>query len=161
MMRTLPLIRSVALLTMIAAGIMSAEGGQRPSFRTGVELVSLSVTVTDPSGRYVGDLDPPDFTVLEDGQPQDLMFFSPATTALAVSLLIDSSASMEQQFPLAQKAATEFVARLRPGDTAQIVDFDSRVQVLQPFTDERSALERAIGSIRAGGTTHSNISSRR
>jgi Ca-activated chloride channel family protein len=126
---------------------------QRPSFRAGVELVSMSVTVTDARGRYVSGLDPSDFTVLEDGRPQELVFFSTAITALTVSLLIDSSASMEQQLPMAQKAAAEFVGRLHPGDTAQIVDFDSRVQVLQAFTDERDVLEQAIWSVTAGGST--------
>ena len=126
---------------------------QRPSFRAGVELVSLSVTVTGPAGRYITDLSTDDFTVIEDGRQQELAFFSHASTALAVSLLLDSSASMEGQLPLAQKAASEFVARLRPGDTAQIVDFDSRVQVLQAFTGQRDALERAVWSVQAGGST--------
>jgi Ca-activated chloride channel family protein len=143
-----------ALALIVSSATMSARAGeQRSAFRAGVELVSLSVTVTDSRGRYVSDLITPDFTVLEDGRPQDLVFFSPATTALAVSLLIDSSASMEHQLPLTQKAASEFVARLRHGDTAQIVDFNSRVQVLQDFTSERQALEQAIWSIEAGGST--------
>jgi hypothetical protein len=56
----------------------------------------VSVTVTDARGRYVSDLDTSDFTVLEDGRPQELVFFSSAVTALTVSLLIDSSASMDR-----------------------------------------------------------------
>lgn len=146
--RLWPLVLSVAL----SAGI-ALEARQRPTFRVGVDLVSLSVTVTGPGGRHVGDLSADDFVVLENGRPQELVFFSRASTALSVSLLLDSSASMEQQLPMAQKAATEFVARLRPGDVAEVVDFDSRVDVLQPFTADRGAMDAAIQRVRAGGST--------
>jgi len=147
------LCRLLLVLGVCAGALVALEARQRPAFRAGVELVSLSVTVTGSGGRYIGDLSAGDFTVLENGRPQDLVFFARASTALAVALLLDSSASMEQQLSVAQKAASDFVARLRPGDVAQIMDFDSRVQVLQPFTDDRDALERAIGSTTSGGST--------
>lgn len=144
--------RFLVLSLSVTAGFPVAAQ-PRPSFRAGVDLVSLSVTVTDSGGRYVGDLSAHEFAVLEDSRPQELVFFSRATSALAVSLLIDSSASMEDELPFAQKAASEFVTRLRPGDSVQIIDFDSRVQVLQPFTADRNALERAISSVESGGST--------
>jgi Ca-activated chloride channel family protein len=126
---------------------------QRPSFRTGVDLVMLNTTVTGPGGRHVGDLTADDFLVFEDGRPQEITFFSRAETPLAVSLLIDTSASMEDRLPMAQKAAIDFIAKLRPGDTAEIVTFDNRTEVLQPFTSDRHSLETAILSTRASGST--------
>ena len=143
---------SVVIGCMLLA-IVVAGAQQLPTFRAGVDLVMLSVTVTDGDDRPVGGLDSVDFAILEDGRPQELAYFSPATTGLSVSLLIDSSDSMTGQLALAQKAALDFVAHLRPGDVAQIVDFDSRVRVLQPFTDDRAALEAAIERLNAGGTT--------
>jgi VWFA-related protein len=101
----------------------------------------------------VSDLRTEDFTILEDGRKQEITFFERATSPLAVSLLIDSSTSMQRQMALAQQAATEFVARLRPGDLAQVVDFDRRVQVLQPFTDDRETLNRAIQRVVPRGST--------
>jgi Ca-activated chloride channel family protein len=140
---------AVALIAMAVAG----EARQRGTFRSGVDVVSLSVTATGPGGRYVSDLQKQDFTVLEDGRPQELTFFERATTPLAVSLLIDSSTSMMRQLPLAQQAASEFVLRLKPGDLAQVIDFDRRVQVLQGFTSDRDTLERAIRRVVARGST--------
>lgn len=138
----------------IAVGLIAVvDARQRSTFRGGVDLVSLSVTVTGPGGRYVTDLDAADFSVLEDGRKQELSFFERASTPLAVSLLIDSSTSMYNELPLAQQAASEFVDRLRPGDLAQVVDFDRRVQVLQPFTDDRETLQRAIRRVVARGST--------
>jgi VWFA-related protein len=140
-------------LTFVILALCVSVDAQRPPFRSGVDLVSLTVTVTGPGGRYVSDLQAGDFTLLEDGKKQDLTFFERADTPLAVSLLIDSSTSMMRQMPLAQQAASEFVERLRPGDLAQVIDFDRRVQVLQPFTNDREILGRAIRRVTARGST--------
>lgn len=142
-----------AVCLLVALGVAAAAQAQRGTFRGGVDLVTLSVTVTGPHGRYVSDLEAGDFTILEDGRKQAISIFERAKSPLAVSMLIDSSGSMARQLPMAQRAASGFVARLRPGDLASIVDFDRRVQVLQPFTDDRAALERAIRRVAARGST--------
>ena len=144
-------VGTFAIVLLSATVVLDAR--QRATYRAGVDLVTLSVTVTDAGGRPVGGLDAKDFVVLEDGRRQQLTYFAPATTGLSVSLLVDSSASMEEQMFPAQKAASDFVARLRPGDVAQIVDFDSRVQILQTFTDDQSLLEAAIQRLAPGGST--------
>ena len=141
---------ALAIGVAVAAVQVQAQSG---TFRASVDLVTLSVTVTGPNGRYISDLEAGDFTILEDGKKQNISIFERANSPLAVSLLIDSSGSMVRQMPLAQRAASEFVARLRTGDLASIVDFDHRVQVLQPFTDDRVALERAIQRVVARGRT--------
>jgi Ca-activated chloride channel family protein len=125
---------------------------QSPSFRTGVELVSLNVTVTD-GAHYVGDLTREDFQVFEDGVHQEITYFSRANLPVALALLIDTSASMESRLPTAQEAAIGFARRLRPQDLAEIVDFDSRVVILQPFANDVTALEQAIRKTAAGGST--------
>src|SRR5258708_6321150 len=84
-----------ALALAVAGGV--ALAAQRPSFRTGVDLVLLNVSVTGPGGRHVGDLTADDFAVFEDGHPQSVSFFSRADTPLSVSLLIDTSSSMEDR----------------------------------------------------------------
>src|SRR4051794_7986116 len=73
-----------------------APSGDKPQvFRAGVEIVSLNVTVTDPQGHYITDLGQDDFSVFEDGAKQDLTYFNRTNLPIALSLLIDSSASME------------------------------------------------------------------
>ena len=78
---------------------------QRSAFRAGVDLVSLSVTATDSDQRYVPDLNREDFAVTENGVPQQLTFFAKAAVPLALALLLDTSASMEQNLATAQEAA--------------------------------------------------------
>ena len=55
-----------------------------------------------------------------------------------MSLLLDTSASMEEHLPTLQVAATNFVKRLRDSDVAQVIDFDSRVEIRQAFTSNQS-----------------------
>ncbi|HEY6362650.1 MAG TPA: VWA domain-containing protein [Vicinamibacterales bacterium] len=124
-----------------------------PAFRIGVDVVSLNVTATDGRNRYVTDLEQADFSVFEDGVRQELTFFNRRPRPIALSLLLDSSASMEQHLPMLQTAATNFVRRLKPSDLAQIVDFDSRVEIRQAFTASQPDLEAAIRDTVAGGST--------
>jgi Ca-activated chloride channel family protein len=124
-----------------------------PSFKAGVEVVSLSVTVTDPGSKFVTDLDRGDFTVFEDGVKQDLVFFTKSNLPIALSILLDTSASMEDRLPIAQAAASGFARRLKPQDLAQVVDFDSKVEIVQGFTNDHKALDAAINRTTAGGST--------
>ena len=126
---------------------------QAPAFRSGVDVVSLTVTVTDPAGRYVTDLGADDFTILEDGVTQEIGFFNRTSLPLSVALLVDSSASMDEKMQTAQTAALGFVESLRPQDSVQVVDFDSRVAVAAPFGTPRQEVAKAIRSIVAGGST--------
>jgi Ca-activated chloride channel homolog len=125
----------------------------RPAFRAGVDIVSLNVTVMDPGNRYVTDLDQGDFLVFEDGVKQEVTFFNKRQQPIALSLLLDSSASMEDKLGTLQKAASEFIRTLKPSDLAQIVDFDSRVEIRQAFTSNKQELESAILDTAAGGST--------
>jgi Ca-activated chloride channel family protein len=134
------------------AGPASANR-QQPSFRAGVEVVSLNVTVTDGTNRYVTDLDSAEFSVFEDGVKQEVSFFNRRQQPIALSLLLDSSASMEDKLSTLQTAATNFVRRLKANDIAQIIDFDSRVEIRQTFTGNQPELETAIGRMAAGGST--------
>jgi Ca-activated chloride channel homolog len=122
-------------------------------FRSAVDVVLLNVTVTDGAKRYVTDLELGDFTVQEDGRPQNITFFRKADVRMALALLIDSSASMERALATAQDAAIGFVRELGPADLATVIDFDSKVQVLAPFSADKSELEASIRSTVAGGST--------
>jgi Ca-activated chloride channel family protein len=129
------------------------SGAQAPSFRAGVDVVSLNVTVTDGTARYMTDLEMGDFSVFEDGVKQDITLFSRTNLPIALALLLDTSASMEGRLHVAQEAAVGFAKRLRTQDIAEIVSFDSRVVVLQPFTSQTSELEQAIRKTSPGGST--------
>ena len=145
-----------AVIAAVVLPLVHAQtpGRQEPQiFRANVDVVSLNVTVVDNENHYVTDLAESDFSVFEDGAKQDLIFFNRSSLPIALSLLIDTSASMENRLQIAQEAAIGFAKKLRPQDFAQIVDFDSRVEITQDFTNSVPDLERAIRSTVAGGST--------
>jgi Ca-activated chloride channel family protein len=154
---------AMALLAAGAAPHLRAGGGpQAPApppgqaattFRSGVDLVALNITVTDPSNRYLTDLRADELLVYEDSVRQSIAYFSRTNLSLSVALLLDSSASMDDKMRTTQEAASGFVQTMRPEDQAEVIDFDSRVTVLAPFTNSKPALEKAIASPVAGGST--------
>ena len=131
----------------------SQSSPQQPAFRAGIDVVSLNVTVTDAASKYVTSLDQDDFSVFEDGVKQDVTFFTKTNIPIALSLMLDTSASMDSKLQTAQEAAVGFVRRLRPQDLAEVIDFDSRVSILAPFTGVGADLEQAIRKTSAGGST--------
>jgi Ca-activated chloride channel family protein len=144
-----------AVVTTVALAALGSLplAQQLPSFRAGIDVVSLSVTVTEPSGRYVTDLALSQFHVFEDGVEQDVAYFNRTNVPIALALLLDTSVSMEGKMATAQEAAVGFARRLRPQDLAELVGFANRTEVLQAFTNDQSALETAIRKTAAGGST--------
>jgi Ca-activated chloride channel family protein len=140
---------------VVAQAASAAPAGQDKSqvFRAGIEVVSLNVTVVDSQSHYVTDLEQSDFSIFEDGAKQELNFFTKTNLPIALSLLIDSSASMEQRMETAQEAAIGFARKIRAQDLAQVVDFDSRVEIRQSFTTKVEDLEKAIRNTSSGGST--------
>ena len=124
-----------------------------PSFRAGVDVVSLNVTVTDRDNRFVTDLDQENFQIFEDGILQEITFFNRSRLPIALSLLIDTSASMDKRMSTAQEAAIGFSRSLGPDDLAEIIDFDGRVEIRQDFTNDLDQLGDAIRQTSAGGST--------
>jgi VWFA-related protein len=146
-------VKRVVLLAVALIGALSSTPSAQGTFKAAVDIVSLNVTAMDPSNHYVTDLEEKQFSVFEDGVKQDLSFFTRKQQAIAMSLLLDSSASMEDKLPTLQTAATNFVHRLKPNDLAQVIDFDSRVEIRQAFTSHQNELESAIQQTAAGGST--------
>jgi Ca-activated chloride channel homolog len=126
---------------------------QRSVIRTGVDAVALNVTATDGARRYVTDLGQDDFLIFEDGRKQELTFFQKTGLPLALVLLLDTSASMQQSLAVAQEAAIGFTRELGPADVASVIDFDHSVHVLQGFTNDRGKIEEAIRQTVADGST--------
>jgi Ca-activated chloride channel family protein len=156
-----PLVRALLVFLILAsAGAERHVVGEarqvdpaRPAFRSGIDMVSLNVTVTSSDQRYVSGLTQSDFTVLEDGVPQPLRYFAKSGVPLSMALLIDTSASMKETLSIAQEAAIGFVRQVADGDVVSIIDFETRVEISQELTGDLGALERAIRGTQVGGAT--------
>ncbi len=123
------------------------------TFRSGVDVVALNVTVLDQEQRLIGDLSRPDFAIFEDGVRQDISYFETREVPLDLALLIDTSVSMMANLDFVQKAALDLVAMLRPADRAAVMAFNDRVHVLTTFTSDAATVAQAIHSARPSGAT--------
>ncbi len=147
--------RSIVLVTVIGivASVSTRAQSLAPTFRSGVDLVSLTVTVTDTGKQLVRDLKADDFSVLEDGVPQTVTFFGADSVPLDLALMIDCSASMDEKLPVVQRAAIGLMRSLRAGDRAEVISFRDEMGVSQMMTDDRAGVVHAIESLHADGNT--------
>lgn len=143
--------RAAVLVVLLAAAAATLDA--RQVFRASTDTVLLNVTVADGAGHVIGGLGQSDFQIFEDGIPQVATVFSRDRQPIALSLLLDASTSMETKLGVATQAAIGFCRGLGPNDVAQVIAFNSDTQILQPFTHDLVALERAIAQIQANGST--------
>jgi Ca-activated chloride channel family protein len=147
---------TMACLFLIAAvsalGAQSQEGFR---FRSGVDFVNVTATVTDGSGRFVSGLKQQDFTVYEDGQVQDVSHFSSDRVPVSLGIALDSSGSMTPEKLSTARTAIERLTFDLLGDEDELffMEFASRADITQGWTSDRQRISRAIRSVTPGGGT--------
>jgi VWFA-related protein len=141
-----------AVLAMVVPAMpaMPQEPAQGPVIKSEVTLVNLFATVRDKSHRVVTDLKQDDFKVSEDGHEEKVAFFSKEMQLpITLGLLLDTSGSEQFMLGAIQDAGGRFMHRvLKKGDEAMVISFDSDVDLLSDFTDDKTILDRAIGKAR-------------
>lgn len=115
-------------------------------------LVVINATVTDPKGNPITNLRLGDFSILENGEIQKIDFFEAGSTPFAAVILLDSSGSMENRVSLARSAAIQFLDKLRGNDVVAIYNFDSKVSLVQDFSESRDIYE-GVFDVKAKGMT--------
>ncbi len=115
-------------------------------------IVVLNATITDIKGKPVSGLKQNQFQIFEDGKEQKIEFFEAEKTPFAAIILLDSSGSMEQRVSLARSAAIQFLDRLRTDDVTAIYNFDSKISLVQDFSNSRDIYE-GIFDIKSNGMT--------
>lgn len=115
-----------------------------------VDFVELYTLVVD-RGRPVQGLGQGDFEVFEDGVPQDVVRFEKVENLpIQATVLLDVSASMENQLELARQAALQFFERtIQPRDRAALITFNDHPELAAPFTSEVATLAAALAGTKA------------
>jgi VWFA-related protein len=124
-------------------------------FKSGVELINVTASVSDANGRFVPGLQKEDFAVYEDDQPQPVTHFSAERVPVSLGIVIDTSGSMAgEKIRAAQSALDRFLYDvLDSQDEIFLYRFSDRPLLLQGWTTDRQILSRAIGRISADGST--------
>lgn len=143
----------VGLITVCGLLVVGVRAQDAPVFRSSIDLVSLSVVVTDGQERFVKGLSADDFSIFEDGIQQDVSFFASNAVPIDLAILLDTSASMTDKMATVQEAAVGFASRITEGDRITVVDIKDSVKTLYPLGED---LDSALAAIRAttarGGT---------
>ena len=153
MSRWLPSLVSVATLLILNFRPLVAQDDL--TLRVDVKLVSIFVNVTDAHGAIVGALTRDDFAIAEDNRPQKISVFErQSELPLNLTLAIDTSASTFKDRSIEQEAAKHFVhALLRAQDQMSLLEFDTFVTELAPFTNKEAQIDRGLDRIRGEGGT--------
>jgi Ca-activated chloride channel homolog len=147
-----PRIRHLlAVVLFLPAAAILAQ--QQPTFRTGVDVVNVDVSVSR-GGEHVGGLQAANFEVYDNGVKQKIDRFSIEEVPLETYLCFDVSGSIEgAKLQQLERAANAFLQGLTRRDKIALVTFAREVDVKQPLTGDFEAFRRALGEIKAGGST--------
>jgi Ca-activated chloride channel family protein len=156
-------IGAVAVMLLAAATLRGQqqgageeqEQGDSFRFRSGVELINVTATVTDANGRFVPGLRQEDFTVYEDNRPQTVTHFSSERVPVSLGVVLDTSGSMAgDKIQAARQALDRFLYDLLDrNDEIFLYRFSNDPVLLQSWTSDRSLLSRALGRLVPNGGT--------
>ncbi len=120
-----------------------------------VKLVNVFVNVIDQNGAIVSGLTRDDFTLVEDGRPQQIAVFEHLSELpLNLTLAIDTSGSVHKDMAEEADAAKHFAhALLRPQDQMSLMQFATDVRELTPFTNKVSQIDHGLGQLRGDWAT--------
>ena len=158
----------VFLLSVAVVGVAQSEGDvvhvlperntlarpiSSPRFRADVDLVLVNVTVLDASHRAVRGLNPADFELLENKQPQPIKYFSSEDQPLSLVIVMDTSASMAPRMDQVRHSVQKLIQTSNAQDEVSVITVGDKPGVPVSFDDPADDVERRMSVIQAGGRT--------
>ena len=131
----------------------AAAVAQQATFKAGTSVVAVLSTVVDNQGRLLPNLDRDDFSIFDNGKPQEISFFQNETQPFTVVVMLDFSASMTASLDLLKAATEQFVLRMLPDDKGQVGAFSDKIEFSGTFTSDRDDLICALKDLQFGNPT--------
>jgi Ca-activated chloride channel family protein len=144
---------SLSNQSMIRETSAPQQGSPSATFKSGVDLVALSVVVRDTHNRFVPGLKATDFVIYEDGVQQDISFFAASEVPLDLAVVIDTSASMADKIATLQEAAVGFASTVRSTDRICVVEIKGAVRTRYTKGPDVASAVAAIRATQPSGTT--------
>jgi len=116
-------------------------------------LVSMTVTVLDPLGRFVTGLDKRNFQVFDDGVKQEITHFSDEDAPLTLGIIYDVSGSMGDLTSRSFQTLRRFFDTSHQEDEYFIIAFNNRARLVQDFTTSPSEIMSRVIFVKAKGST--------
>jgi len=148
---------SLAVLVAGALAVAAAEPQEQQSFRfrTGVELINVTATVTDRDGRFVSGLRKEDFRLFQDDKPQAITHFDSERVPVSLGIVLDTSGSMAgEKMAAAREALHRFLFDLLgPQDEVFLYRFDATPQLVAGWTTDRRHISDELMRVQPRGGT--------
>jgi VWFA-related protein len=122
-------------------------------FDAEVEAVMLNLAALDEDERYVSNLEAADLTIVDNGEPQEIVDFARGEAPLRVAILVDQSNSMRDKMQETIAALGKFLEQLGPDDQVKLMAFNDRVTSYTPFTNVHGLVASFAQAIRPEGST--------
>lgn len=155
----LPAIATFAAVVLLGYAQPRAQApqneGQSFRFRSAVELINVTATVTDASGRFVSGLRKEDFRVYEDERPQNVTHFNSERVPVSLGIVLDTSGSMDGvKMRAARSALNRFLFDLLgEDDEVFLYRFNSNPELVQGWTTDRRRVSDALDRLTPNGGT--------
>jgi VWFA-related protein len=144
----MPAVRLVrlALLPAVAAAC-AALAAPGLLAQAGVRERTIFVSAVDARGNPVEGLGNADFIVTEDGRQREILRVSPATEAIDIALLVDTSASAERAISRIREGVRRFTAQMAVGNQIALVGLADRPTILADYTSSQERLTQGTGRL--------------
>jgi VWFA-related protein len=147
----------LALATSLLASASARDGGQEQGFKfkSGVELINVTATVTDRSGRFAGRLRKEDFVVYEDNKLVEVSHFSAERTPVSLGIVVDTSGSMAgDKWSSAVNSIDRFFRLMNDElDEFFLYRFSASADLVADWTNDRDRLASSLNRIHPNGGT--------
>jgi len=121
--------------------------------KVNVEVVQVTVTVTDDSGHFVPNIDRSAFRILEDSVPQTITYFQSQDVPLEIIVAVDISGSMTAAMPKLKTAVKDFLAAIPTNNQVTLLGFNDSVFALTRKTTDPAERMRAVDRLAPWGAT--------
>jgi Ca-activated chloride channel family protein len=121
--------------------------------KVNVEVVHVTVTITDEGGRIIGGVPRSAFRLFEDGQPQTISYFSSEDVPLELIVAVDISGSMTSAMPKVRRAVKDFLGAVPEHHQVTLLGFNDTVFALTRKTTDHAERMRAVDRLAPWGAT--------
>ena len=142
------------VLLSIFVATATAFGQVDDSVNVDTSIVRVNIGVVDQRGRPITSLDRPNFSVYEDGVKQEITHFELASAPFSVVMMLDMSGSTKSFRQNIALSASRFLDALAPNDRVAVIEFYSKVNILNDFTADRRTILHSISVANGAGDTN-------
>ena len=140
----------VSAASLLSTPSLAFTQEEEPAFSAGVKVVNILASVRNKAGQFITDLGKADFSIFEDKRPQNIRYFARQTgLPLTLGLMVDTSMSQQRVLDGERGASYRFLDSVlrEKKDKVFVMQFDMSVQLKQPLTDSRKALDDALAYV--------------